>query len=149
LKGFKTDTGTIEGLLRFDDQYRLVFESKKIVDKIVSNVIICPKCKKAMLKYKISGCSGSRLDLCASCDEAWLDDGEWELLKSLELTRQMPSVFTEEWQRKLRKQATEEARGKRLLLVVEQDELDEAKRVRDWLKGHPNKGELMFFINLD
>ncbi|MBL4794462.1 MAG: zf-TFIIB domain-containing protein [Pseudomonadales bacterium] len=129
------------------EPYLEEYSAEKVID--TPTMLTCPKCKKAMLKYKISGCSGSRLDLCASCDEAWLDDGEWELLKSLELTRQMPSVFTEEWQRKLRKQATEEAREKRLLLVVEQDELDEAKRVRDWLKGHPNKGELMFFINLD
>jgi hypothetical protein len=37
----------------------------------------------------------------------------------------MPKVFTEEWQRKSRKQALEDVREKRLLKVVEQNEIEE------------------------
>ncbi len=111
------------------------------------SALTCPKCKKIMSKYKVSGDSNNRLDLCASCDEVWLDGGEWELLKSLELSRDMPKVFTEEWQRKLRKQALEEVREQRLLKVVEQNEIEEIKRVREWLNKHPAKQEIMFFLN--
>jgi Zn-finger nucleic acid-binding protein len=111
------------------------------------SALTCPKCKKLMSKYKVSGDSNSRLDLCASCDEVWLDGGEWELLKSLELSRKMPTVFTEEWQRKLRKQALEEVREQRLLKVVEKDEIEEIKRIRMWLKEHPARQEIMFFLN--
>lgn len=111
------------------------------------NAMACPKCKKIMIKYKISGEATNRIDLCRSCDEAWLDGGEWELLKSLELNRKMPTVFTEEWQRKLRKQATEQSREQRLLKSVSEDELEEAKRVRAWLTSHPSKQEILFFIN--
>ncbi|OUS27375.1 hypothetical protein A9Q99_15370 [Gammaproteobacteria bacterium 45_16_T64] len=111
------------------------------------SAMACPKCKKLMIKYKISGDINNRLDLCRSCDEAWLDGGEWELLKSLELNRKMPSVFTEEWQRKIRKQATEDLRDQRLLKSVSESELAEAKKIRTWLKDHPNKQEILFFIN--
>ena len=56
--------------------------------------ITCPKCARLMTKYKMSGFVANRLDVCPGCDEAWLDGGEWELLKALELSRKMPLVFT-------------------------------------------------------
>jgi len=107
----------------------------------------CPKCSRLMLKYKISGESNNRIDLCSSCDEAWLDGGEWELLKALEMSKKMPLVFTEQWQRKLRKQATQEAREKRLLQFVSRQDLDKAKDIRQWVLGHANKEQLLFFLN--
>jgi len=109
--------------------------------------LTCPKCKKIMSKYRISGNTNSRLDLCASCDEVWLDGGEWELLKSLELSLKMPTVFTEEWQRKLRKQASAEIREKRLLKIVDKNDVEEIKRIREWLTNHPAKQEIMFFLS--
>ncbi len=63
---------------------------------------ICPKCGKIMIKYKVGLQSENRVELCAHCDEAWLDSGEWQLLKSLELHNRLPEIFTESWQRKLR-----------------------------------------------
>ncbi|MBV1920402.1 MAG: zf-TFIIB domain-containing protein, partial [Pseudomonadales bacterium] len=52
------------------------FEPSKMVEVDESHsALTCPKCKKIMSKYKVSGDSNSRLDLCASCDEVWLDGG--------------------------------------------------------------------------
>jgi DNA topoisomerase-3 len=61
LKGFKTATGTVEGLLRFDADFSLLLEPKKLPIKTAtaSNKISCPKCKKGtLLKGKTAyGCS--------------------------------------------------------------------------------------------
>jgi len=111
------------------------------------SALSCPKCSRLMSKYKISGESNNRIDLCSSCDEVWLDGGEWELLKALELSKKMPLVFTEQWQRKLRKQATQEAREQRLLKFISQQDLDEVKKFKEWLSEHPNKEQILFFIN--
>jgi len=64
LKGFKTDAGAIEGLIRFDDDFKLKLEPKQ---KVVtsnsveksSDKITCPKCKQGtILKGKTAyGCS--------------------------------------------------------------------------------------------
>ena len=107
----------------------------------------CPKCGKLMTKYRIDGCQNNRLDLCASCDEAWLDGGEWELLKSLELSHLMPKVFTEQWQRKLREQALELSREERLANKIDPADLERAKQMREWLKDHPNKTDIIFYLN--
>lgn len=111
------------------------------------SAMTCPKCGKLMTKYRISGCNSNRLDLCASCDEAWLDGGEWELLKSLELSRLMPLVFTDDWQNKLRKQVFEADREARLRKVISNDDFEQAKKVRQWLKDHPHRAEITFYLN--
>jgi DNA topoisomerase III len=45
LKDFKTNSGTTEGLLRFDQNFKLVFEPKKISKKEIPDTLNCPKCK--------------------------------------------------------------------------------------------------------
>ncbi len=111
------------------------------------SALCCPKCSRLMNKYKISGEAENRIDLCSSCDEVWLDGGEWELLKIFELSREMPLVFTEQWQRKLRNQATQKAREDRLAKVVSEQDLEEAIKIRKWLSDHPSKQQVLFFIN--
>ncbi|GAA3511283.1 DNA topoisomerase 3 [Aquimarina addita] len=64
LKGFKTETGTTEGLLRFDDRFNLVLEEKKNISTSASskssNIMLCPKCNNGrILRGKTAyGCSG-------------------------------------------------------------------------------------------
>ncbi|CAL2079818.1 DNA topoisomerase 3 [Tenacibaculum sp. 190524A05c] len=60
LKGWKSENGKIEGLIRFDDNFNLKLEPKKgATTKKVPDTITCPKCKKGtVLKGKSAyGCS--------------------------------------------------------------------------------------------
>ena len=59
LKGFKTEAGEVEGLLRFDEHFQLVLEQKKSAKKETPDSLICPKCKKGIvIKGKSAyGCS--------------------------------------------------------------------------------------------
>ncbi|TXE09981.1 DNA topoisomerase III [Seonamhaeicola algicola] len=61
LKGFKTETGTIEGLLRFDDNFNVKLEPKNTLEKVKANDNdnLCPKCNKGtIIKGKTAyGCS--------------------------------------------------------------------------------------------
>ncbi|MBB1192307.1 DNA topoisomerase III [Flavobacterium sp. SOK18b] len=59
LKDFKTQSGTVEGLLRFDENFQLILEQKKTLAKAVPDELTCPKCKKGtVLKGKLAyGCS--------------------------------------------------------------------------------------------
>lgn len=63
LKGFKTETGEKEGLIRFDDQFQLLLEEKKEANSLTSKkstpVIPCPLCKKGTIikGKKAYGCS--------------------------------------------------------------------------------------------
>ena len=61
LKGFKSNQGNVEGLIRFDDNFQLVLEQKKVVEttSAAPEVLSCPKCKKGtVIKGKTAyGCS--------------------------------------------------------------------------------------------
>jgi DNA topoisomerase-3 len=63
LKGFKTENGKVDGLVRFDDNFKLKLEEKKSTKKenstSIPNQIKCPKCAKGtILKGKTAyGCS--------------------------------------------------------------------------------------------
>jgi len=66
LKGFKTDSGTLEGLLRFDENFKLKLEPKPTPVKAKPDELSCPKCKKGtILKGKTAyGCSAYK----SGCD---------------------------------------------------------------------------------
>ena len=66
LKGFKTGSGTVEGLLRFDDNFKLKLEPKTTTVKAKPNELTCPKCKKGtVIKGKTAyGCSAYK----SGCD---------------------------------------------------------------------------------
>ncbi|TRX00979.1 DNA topoisomerase 3 [Flavobacterium gawalongense] len=66
LKDFKTDSGAVEGLLRFDENFKLKLEPKKIGVKATSDALACPKCKKGtVMKGKTAyGCG----DYKSGCD---------------------------------------------------------------------------------
>ncbi len=112
-----------------------------------SVALSCPKCARLMRKYRISGCQNNRLDLCTTCDDVWLDNGEWEMLTALELCKQMPKVFTDAWQLKVRAQARDEERKNRYLKILGEEDLNKSEQLRNWLKDHPKKQDILFYIN--
>jgi Zn-finger nucleic acid-binding protein len=114
-----------------------------------STAISCPKCARLMTKYKMSGFVANRLDVCPGCDEAWLDGGEWELLKALELSRKMPVVFTEQWQRNIRKQIAEETRRGILRKAIGEESLRRTDEFKKWLKDHPRRNDILVFLHAD
>ncbi|SHM84300.1 type IA DNA topoisomerase [Flavobacterium saccharophilum] len=71
IKGFKTEAGTVEGLIRFEENYKLKLEAKKTAPKAkseaksetASDALTCPKCKKGtVLKGNTAyGCSDYKL----------------------------------------------------------------------------------------
>ncbi|WP_308993288.1 DNA topoisomerase 3 [Mariniflexile litorale] len=68
LKDFKTSMGTVEGLLRFDENFKLKFEPKRAAKKAEAKTdeLTCPKCKKGtVIKGNTAyGCS----DYKSGCD---------------------------------------------------------------------------------
>ncbi len=107
----------------------------------------CPKCGAIMTKYRIDGEHGNRLDLCAACDEAWLDGGEWALLKSLALAHKLPGVFSDAWQSRIRHDQREATQRERRRQVFGEADLKKADEVRAWLHQHPERQALLAYIS--
>jgi DNA topoisomerase-3 len=87
LKDFKTDAGTVEGLLRFDENFKLILEPKKTATKATLDALACPKCKKGtVMKGKTAyGCGDYKL----GCDFKVPFDVVREKLKDQKPTKEL------------------------------------------------------------
>ena len=91
LKGFKTTNGTKEGLLRFNEQFELILEEKKVVlNKKTDNVptpISCPLCSKGtVIKGKTAyGCSNHK----NGCNFRYSFDALREKARGIPLTKEL------------------------------------------------------------
>ncbi|MDD7914191.1 type IA DNA topoisomerase [Polaribacter ponticola] len=104
LKGFTTETGKVEGLIRFDENFKLKLEPKVIASKTKQSVdkneitssktprndsekISCPKCKKGtVLKGKSAyGCS----DYKAGCNFVFTFDNIKKIANGKPLTKDL------------------------------------------------------------
>ncbi len=90
LKDFKINSGAVEGLLRFDDNFKLILEPKKIAVKTIPDELTCPSCKKGtILKGKMAyGCSNYK----SGCDFKVPFDLVREKLKDKKPTKEL--VYT-------------------------------------------------------
>jgi Zn-finger nucleic acid-binding protein len=111
-----------------------------------TGALICPKCSRVMMKYKVSGAVANRLDVCTTCDEAWLDRGEWELLEALQLNHKIPAIFTDEWQRRIRHELTEETRRAILARTIGQESTAKVEEFRAWLTQNKHKTDILVYL---
>ncbi|MDA6070016.1 DNA topoisomerase 3 [Flavobacterium sp. AC] len=93
IKGFKTDEGIVEGLIRFEENYKLKLEVKKTALKAKpvattdSDALTCPKCKKGtIMKGKTAyGCGDYKL----GCDFKVTFDDVRAKLKNQKPTKEL------------------------------------------------------------
>jgi Zn-finger nucleic acid-binding protein len=111
-----------------------------------TTAIRCPKCSRLMTKYKLTGSVANRVDVCATCDEAWLDGGEWELLEALQLSLKMPAIFTDAWQRRIRREITEDARRSILARLIGAEGTERVEEFKAWLGKTEHKSHILTYL---
>ncbi len=152
--------GAMVSLLHYRDwaEYRHVSELNTESENLQAEPIeqgdsqaalTCPKCARIMSKFAISGCTKNRLDLCNHCDEAWLDGGEWALLKALQLSNAIPRIFTDAWQHKVRTDISEQKLQARFAKLLGEADAEKAADVRAWLKSHKKRADILFYLGQD
>ncbi len=87
LKGFKIATGAVEGLIRFDENFNLKLEAKKVTTATTSEKIDCPKCKAGkVLKGKTGyGCSAYK----TGCNFVFTFDNIKKIANGRALTKEL------------------------------------------------------------
>ena len=110
------------------------------------SAITCPKCSRIMTKFRIAGDVANRVDVCVSCDEAWLDQGEWELLESLQLSLKVTSIFSDAWQRRIRQEASESTRRAILWRMIGEEGAKRVEEFRDWLAQSKYRPEILAYL---
>ena len=117
-----------------------------IVTTDTTGAVTCPKCERVMMKYKISGAVTNRVDVCSTCDDAWLDGGEWELLEALHLSHEIPAILTDAWQRRIRSELTAETRRSILVRLVGEEGARRAEEFGEWLERSGHKSHVLTYL---
>ncbi|VUD69363.1 hypothetical protein TDB9533_04730 [Thalassocella blandensis] len=107
---------------------------------------LCPKCSKLMTKFKIDASSENRIELCGHCDEAWLDGGEWQLLKQLDMQDHLPELFTDAWQKKIRAERQHAHWQKHYTELLGEDAFAKVDAFKQWLDQHPKSSEIKHYL---
>lgn len=107
--------------------------------------LVCQRCQKFMLKYRINNEQENTLNVCHTCDDVWLDQGEWQLLKRLALQDQLTEVMSEPWQSDLRKQEKAAAFRKHFQSQLGED-FERVEAFAVWLDDHPNKAQVLHYL---
>lgn len=126
-------------IFHHDDIEAASVEVKKLAPVDSHEAKLCPKCSRLMSKFQIEHDIDNRLDMCAACEEVWLDKGEWQLLKSLDLQSDLPKIFTDAWQRKIRIQKREEYQKERYIGLLGEDDFNKVDNFQRWVNAHPEK----------
>jgi Zn-finger nucleic acid-binding protein len=108
--------------------------------------LVCPKCVRVMAKYKLTGTVANRVDVCSTCDEAWLDGGEWELLEALQLSHELPAILTEQWQRRIRREQSEGTRRSILIRMIGADGATRVEEFKSWLSRIQHKSHVLAYL---
>lgn len=109
------------------------------------NALICQHCQKFMLKYRINNEHDNTINVCHTCDDVWLDKGEWQLLKQLKIQDKLTELMTEPWQKQLREQAKQQAVKERYQTMLG-DDFDKVNDFAKWLQDHPKRSEIRHLL---
>jgi Zn-finger nucleic acid-binding protein len=107
---------------------------------------LCPKCTRIMTKYSIGTASEKRIELCTNCDEVWLDNGEWRLLKALDMQDKLPKIFTDAWQRNIRLQRQSQSDRRHYRNLLGEEDFNKSDEFKQWLDLHPDKALIYQFL---
>ena len=99
-----------------------------------------------MAKYKLTGTVANRVDVCSTCDEAWLDSGEWELLEALQLSHELPAILTDAWQRRIRREQSEGTRRSILVRLIGEEGTSRVEEFSDWLGRNQHKSHVLAYL---
>lgn len=83
-----------------------------IADNRTAN--FCADCARLMRKARVGKGLSFYVDRCSYCHGVWLDQNEWENLKTMELHDQIHYIFSDAWQFSIRQERPAQARSSQL-----------------------------------
>lgn len=110
--------------------------------------LLCQRCRRIMLKFRISGATENYVDICTTCDDAWLDKGEWQLLKQLQLQNKLTEIATRPWQKLIREQRAADSLDQRYKESLGEEEFTKLKSYVEWLSDHPKRREIENYVRM-
>ncbi len=108
--------------------------------------LLCPVSGTLMRKFRMSSKHEHRLDYSTAVGGIWLDQGEWELLKSEGLADSLNTLVTQQWQNQIREQKSKKNFSSIYTEKMGAESYAKVKEFRLWLEKQPNKADLRAYL---
>jgi Zn-finger nucleic acid-binding protein len=109
----------------------------------------CPYCQHLLLRYRVSHQTPFTVDHCGHCNSVWLDAGEWASLKRRNLHDDIHRMFTEPWQRNVRKAIHRANLDASYAAKFGAAEYAEIQRIKAWMDAHPHVQALRAYLTAE
>ena len=107
---------------------------------------LCPNCRRILVKYKVGRSLAFKIDRCGSCAGVWLDEKEWETLKSRNLHDEINKIFTDHWQEEVKREETRQTLEAIYKEKFGEDDYLKIKDFKTWMEQHEKGGEILAFL---
>lgn len=106
---------------------------------------LCPETGTIMSRYRVG--HGFRFTIDRSITGGiWLDAGEWEALRARNFHDELHFIFTEPWQRAIRREEAASGSAERLEERIGPEFAEELALLRDRISASPHRAEILAFL---
>jgi Zn-finger nucleic acid-binding protein len=107
--------------------------------------LLCPESGRFLLRYRVSHDLPFQIDRSPVTGGAWLDKGEWEVLKSRGLHNQMHLIFTSQYQARVRAAEFKKVMEDTFRTRIGAD-FGKVQEFRQWMEAHPKKHDILCYL---
>ncbi len=117
------------------------------VDDSGRRALLCPESGRLLLRYRVSHDLPFQIDRSPFTGGAWLDKGEWEVLKSRALHNQMHLIFTSQYQARIRAAEFARTLEDTFRKRIGAEDFIRVQEIREWMSSHPQKRDILCYLN--
>lgn len=107
--------------------------------------LICPESGRVLLRYKVGHGLNFHIDRSPATGSVWLDQGEWEALKSKNLHTHIHEIFTASYQKQIRSTEYEQSIEDSFKERIGKD-FGRVEEFKNWLVEHPRRREIFSYL---
>jgi Zn-finger nucleic acid-binding protein len=111
-----------------------------------TNKKICPDCGKPITSRKAGFGANFLVERCEHCFGIWLDEKEWELLKSKKLHNAIYYFFSSSWQSRVKTQSEIDQRLSSIRSTLNNEQSVKVSEFLMWLETQENKDEIKAYL---
>jgi Zn-finger nucleic acid-binding protein len=120
-----------------------------LADDSKRRALICPESGYLLIRYRVGHGLPFHVDVSSKTGGIWLDQGEWEALKSKGLHVELNHIFTAPYQERLRSQEREEVLEGVFRERIGEKDFEKATEFREWLRQHPKRREIRCYVKYE
>ena len=117
-----------------------------LADDSHRRALLCPESGQMLIRYKVGHGLKFHIDLSPVTGGVWLDQGEWEALKSKGLHSQLNLIFTSSYQRQVRNAEYEATLEQTFKTRIGDADFQKVSDFKAWLVTHPKRRDICCYL---